>query len=212
MQDSVNDNFIRFHFKKNSVIANSQSIAGLKLHETLDVAAQIISRQSQFLDNPFLLLSLKIAEIFLSTRPKLNLVFHAVAAPTRDRRSITQDLFSLRGAGQGILASCDCRRARVLQLLGLNRVELDIFREFWWKVLLLVDGVHRAYVHAGHAINAIIRVNDHLVVQFVEAGHGTHLHTVGELASGTFVGHDVGHGICWLRTAKKAAVDASSNW
>jgi len=56
--------------------------------------------------------------------------------------------------------------------------------------------VHRAYVDTGHAINAVIRVNDHLVVQFVEAGDGTHLHTVGELASVAFVGHDVGHGIC----------------
>ena len=43
MQDSVNDKFIRFHFKKNSVIANSQSIAGLKLDQPLDVAAQILS-------------------------------------------------------------------------------------------------------------------------------------------------------------------------
>jgi hypothetical protein len=43
MQDSVNDNFIRFHFKKNSVIANSQSIAGLKLDQPLDVAAQVLS-------------------------------------------------------------------------------------------------------------------------------------------------------------------------
>jgi hypothetical protein len=39
-------------------------------------------------------------------------------------------------------------------------------------------------------------VNDHLVVQFVKAGNGTDLHTVGELASVAFVGHDVGHGIC----------------
>ena len=84
-------------------------------------------------------------------------------------------------------------------MLRLNRVELDVFREFRWKVLLLVDGVHRAYVHTCHAINAIIRVNDHLVVQFVETGDRAHLHTVGELASGAFVGHHVGHGIGWLR-------------
>ena len=124
---------------------------------------------------------------------------HRCKTPARDGRSITQGLFSLHGTGQRILAGCDCRRARVLQLLGLNRVEVDIFREFWRKILLLVDGVHRAYVYACHTINAVIRVNDHLVVQFVEAGHGTHLHTVGEFAPGTFVGHDVGHGIAWLR-------------
>jgi hypothetical protein len=82
MQDSVNDNFIRLHFKEHSVIADTEAIARLKLNETLDVAMQIISRESQFLDNPTLLLSLKIAEIFLSTRPKLNLVFHVVASST----------------------------------------------------------------------------------------------------------------------------------
>jgi hypothetical protein len=112
---------------------------------------------------------------------------------------ITQGFFSLRGTGQRILAGGDRGRARVLQLIGLNRVELDIFREFRWKILLLVDRVHRAYVHTRHAINAIITVNDHLVLQFVETGDRAHLHTVGELASGAFVGHDVGHGIGRLR-------------
>ncbi len=82
MENSVNHNFIRLHFKEHSVVAGTQPIAGLKLHETLDVAVQIISRESQFLENPFLVLPLKIAQIFLGTRPKLNLVFHAVAAST----------------------------------------------------------------------------------------------------------------------------------
>jgi hypothetical protein len=59
--------------------------------------------------------------------------------------------------------------------------------------------VHRAYVHTRHAINAILRVNNHLVLQFIEAGNWTHLYTVGELASATFVSHDVRHGIMWFR-------------
>jgi hypothetical protein len=42
-------------------------------------------------------------------------------------------------------------------------------------------------------------VNDHLLVHFVEAGDGAHFYTVGELAFVTFVGHDVGHGIGWLK-------------
>jgi len=61
--------------------------------------------------------------------------------------------------------------------------------------------VHRTHVHTCHAINAIFRVNDHLVVQFVEAGDWAHLHTVGELASVAFVGHDVGHGIWVVKVA-----------
>jgi len=61
--------------------------------------------------------------------------------------------------------------------------------------------VHRAYIHTCHAINAIFRMNDHLVIEFVETGDRAHLHTVGELASVAFVSHDVGHGIVWLRIA-----------
>jgi hypothetical protein len=83
--------------------------------------------------------------------------------------------------------------------VSLGGVELDVFREFWRKVHLCVDGVHGAYVHACHAINAVLRMNDHLIVQFVEAGDRANLYTVGELAPVAFFGDDVGHG--WLRVA-----------
>jgi hypothetical protein len=66
--------------------------------------------------------------------------------------------------------------------------------------------VHGAYVHTCHAINAILRVNDHLVLEFIEAGDGTHLYTVGELTSVTFVGYDVRHGIVSLRIARRGVV------
>jgi len=62
--------------------------------------------------------------------------------------------------------------------------------------------VHRAYVHTRHAINAILRVNNDLIPQFIETSDRTHLYTVGELASTTFVSHDVRHGIVSLRVAK----------
>jgi hypothetical protein len=42
-------------------------------------------------------------------------------------------------------------------------------------------------------------VNNHLVLQFIETSDRTHLYTVGELASATFVSHDVRHGIVWFR-------------
>src|SRR6266567_2398899 len=79
--------------------------------------------------------------------------------------------------------------------MSLGRVEFDIFRELRWKVRLRIDGMHGAYVHTCHAINAILRVNDHLVVHLVEARDRTHLHTVGELTSVTFIRDDVRHGI-----------------
>jgi len=79
--------------------------------------------------------------------------------------------------------------------MGLGRVELDVFREFRREVGLGIDGVHWAYLYACHAIDAVFRVNDHLVVHFVEARYWADLYTVGEFASVTFVGHDVGHRI-----------------
>ena len=83
--------------------------------------------------------------------------------------------------------------------MGLGRVELDVFREFRREVGLCIDGVHWAYLYACHAIDAVLWVNDHLVVHFVEARHRADLYAVGELASVTFVGHDVGHRFAWLR-------------
>jgi len=79
--------------------------------------------------------------------------------------------------------------------VGLGRVELDVFREFRREVGLGIDGVHWAYLYACHTIDAVFRMNDHLVVHFVEAGHWADFYAVGELASVTFVGHDVSHGI-----------------
>jgi hypothetical protein len=55
--------------------------------------------------------------------------------------------------------------------------------------------MHGAHVHTCHAINAVLRVNDHLVVHLVEARDRAHFYTVGELASVTFVRHYVGHRI-----------------
>ena len=63
--------------------------------------------------------------------------------------------------------------------------------------------MHRAYVHTGHAIDAILRVNDPLVIQFVEACDRTLLYAVGEFASVTFIGHDVGHGISVVKGCVK---------
>src|SRR6266700_1753654 len=127
-------------------------------------------------------------------------------ARTHAGRSIAQSFLSLRGTGQRILAGCDCRRAGVLQLPGLNRVELDIFCEFWWKVVLLVDGMHRAHVYACHAINAVLRVNDHLVVQFVEARDRTYFDAVREFTSVAFFGDDVSHGSSVVENYGKTAV------
>ncbi len=79
--------------------------------------------------------------------------------------------------------------------MSLRRVEFDIFRELRGKVCLRIDSVHGAYVHTCHAINAVLRVNDHLIVHFVEARDGAYFDAVGEFAFVTFISDDVGHRI-----------------
>jgi hypothetical protein len=66
MQDSVNDNFFGFDFKKHTVIAHAQSVARLELDESFDVAAQIVAQQPEFLDDSFLLASLETSQILFS--------------------------------------------------------------------------------------------------------------------------------------------------
>src|SRR5436309_1463414 len=67
-------------------------------------------------------------------------------------RSITQGLFSLRGTGQRFFLNCDRFRSRILDLVGLGRIEFDVFREFRREVGLRVDGVDGTYFYAGDAI------------------------------------------------------------
>src|SRR5438477_11656630 len=87
--------------------------------------------------------------------------------------------------------------------MSLSRGELNSRREFSAKARLSIDRMQWAYSHTGHAINAGRRVNDHLVFHFVEAGDRAHFYTVGELASVTFVGDDVRHGISAVDVAWK---------
>ena len=80
-------------------------------------------------------------------------------------------------------------------MVRLDRIELDVFREFRWKVCLGIDRVHWTHIYARHAIDAFIRMYDQLSVHFIEARNWAHLYTVGELASVTFIGDDMSHGI-----------------
>src|SRR5437660_8140719 len=77
-------------------------------------------------------------------------------ARARAGRSITQGFFPLQGTGQRFFLNCDRFRARVLYLMGLGRVELDVFGEFRRNVRVGIDGVHWAYLYACHAIDAVL--------------------------------------------------------
>ena len=108
-------------------------------------------------------------------------------------RSIAQRFFSIICGRQSILADCDCRRAGVLDLVGFDGVELDVFCVFRRNVCVRVDGVHGADLNACHAIDAVVGVNHHLVFHFVKARDRADFYAVGELAAVTFLGHNVGH-------------------
>jgi len=53
--------------------------------------------------------------------------------------------------------------------------------------------MHGADLYARHAIDAVLGMNYDLHIHFVEARDGTDFYTVGEFASVTFLGHNVGH-------------------
>ncbi len=113
--------------------------------------------------------------------------------------SVTQFRFPLDGGRQGILFRLDRTLARVFYPSGLSRVEFNVGLKLRRNVPLGVDGVHRTFIHASHAIDALLRVNDQLTLQLVKARHRAHQHAVGELAPQTFIGNDMRHKLFLLR-------------
>jgi hypothetical protein len=55
--------------------------------------------------------------------------------------------------------------------------------------------VHRTNLHACHAIDAVVGMNHHLRIHLVEARDRADFYAVGEFASITFLGHNVGHSV-----------------
>ena len=110
-------------------------------------------------------------------------------------RLIAERFFSFVRGGQRIFADSDCRCAGVLDLIRLDSVELDVFCVFRRNVGIRIDRVHRTNLHAGHAVDAFVGLDYHLVFHFVKARHRADFYAVGEFASVTFLGHDVGHSV-----------------
>ena len=106
---------------------------------------------------------------------------------------VTQFRFPLDGGRQGILFRLDRTLARVFYPSGLSRVEFNVGLKLRRNVPLGVDGVHWTFIHASHAIDALLRMNDQLTLQLVKARHRAHQHAVGELAPQTFIGNDMRH-------------------
>src|SRR5437899_828116 len=107
--------------------------------------------------------------------------------------SVTQFRFPLGGGRQGILFRLDGTLARLLHPSGLSGVEFNVRSKLGRNFSLGVDGVHGTFVHASHAIYALLRVNNQLTLQLIKARHRAYQHAVGELAPQTFIGNDMRH-------------------
>ncbi len=107
--------------------------------------------------------------------------------------SVTQFRFPLCGGRQGILFRLNGPLGRLFHPSGLSRIEFNVRLKLRRNVFPCVDGVHRTFIDASHAIYALLRMNDKLTLQLIKAGHGAHHHAVGELAPHTFIGNDMRH-------------------
>src|SRR5216684_663698 len=118
---------------------------------------------------------------------------HVYVARCPRINSVTQFRFPLGGGRQGILFRLDGTLARLLHPSGLSRVEFNVRSKLGRNVSLGVDGVHGTFIHASHAIYALLRVNNQLTLQLIKARHRAYQHAVGELAPQAFIGNDMRH-------------------
>jgi hypothetical protein len=75
----------------------------------------------------------------------------------------------------------------------LISVEADVRLVLGRNVRFGVDRFHRAFGHTSGAINAFLGMNDQLILQLVKTGHWANFDAVGESASLTFTGNNMGH-------------------
>ena len=83
--------------------------------------------------------------------------------------------------------------------MGFGRVEFGVRGEFSWQIRLGINGFDGALCHAGSAIDAVLRVDDQLIVQFVKASNRADLGAISEFAPPTFVGNNMSHNLKLLR-------------
>ena len=77
--------------------------------------------------------------------------------------------------------------------MRFRRIEFDTRLQIRGHICFGVNRLNRAFGDAGGAIDAILGVDDKLVIQLVEARHGTYFNAVSEFAKVTFAGNNVGH-------------------
>src|SRR6266540_1260227 len=113
--------------------------------------------------------------------------------------SVPQFLLPLLRGGQRVFLFHDGFLPRILHPPRFGGVELDARLVFPGHRRVGINRLDRANIDARGAVNAIIGVDNHLVVQFVEAGDRADFDAIGEFTSLAFVSDDVSHKNLWQR-------------
>src|SRR2546421_9713910 len=105
--------------------------------------------------------------------------------------SIPQFRFSLLGGGQRIFLFHDGVLSGILDPARLEGVELDARLIFRGHGRVGIDRFDRTHLHTRGAVDAVVRMDDHLALQFVKAGNWADFDAIGKFASLTFIRVDL---------------------
>ena len=77
--------------------------------------------------------------------------------------------------------------------MGFRGVKLSVGLIFARKICFGINSLNRTFGDASRAVNAILRMNDQLVIHFIKASHRTNFCAIGKLASLAFISNNVSH-------------------
>ena len=77
--------------------------------------------------------------------------------------------------------------------MGFGGVKLSVRLILARKISFSINSLHRTFRDASRAVDAVLRMNDQLVIQFIKASHRTNFGAISELASPAFISNNVSH-------------------
>jgi hypothetical protein len=118
----------------------------------------------------------------------------SLRAPRAGRTlSITQLDLPLRSCRQRVFLFHDCLLPGILQAARFSGIDFGARLKGIRKVCFGINRLDRTLGNASRAVDAIIRVDNQLIVHFIKAGHRADFRAIGELATSTLIGNNVGH-------------------
>lgn len=117
----------------------------------------------------------------------------------RSRPLESEFFFALFSGWERIFLLQNGRATSFLDFLGLDGVEFSIRGEFAGQIAFRVDGLDGTFTDAGGAIDALVRMNDKLTFEFIEAGDGANLNAICEFAAQTLCGDNMCHNKILIR-------------